>query len=113
MVWGPTIHTQYMAERHLLCNDDVDVLFGVNSITYWRRSVYFLSITVLVVYIGALWLKEELSSLWILLPSTFLTFIGILLVSQPTFLMKLVDINGDYEPLNVYGIVCTFAAAVF
>eukprot|EP01083_Nonionella_stella_P089418 249488_1 len=68
---------------------------------------------VLVVYIGAVWLKEELPSRWILLPSTVLTFTGILIVSQPTFLMQFIDPSGDYEPLNVYGILCACAAAVF
>eukprot|EP01084_Bolivina_argentea_P029871 55422_1 len=64
-----------------------------------------------VVYISAIWLKERLPNLYILIPSTILTITGIICVSQPSFLMVMIDTNYQYETLNIDGMIAiTFAA---
>eukprot|EP01083_Nonionella_stella_P044639 120163_1 len=64
----------------------------------------------LVAYFGALFLKEKLPDWYILLPATIMSFTGILLLSQPSFLLKKIDPNYHYEPLNTYGMILIITA---
>eukprot|EP01083_Nonionella_stella_P098405 276691_1 len=75
------------------------------------QCIYF-QFPLLVVYFGALWLKEPLPAFPILIPSTILTVSGLCLVSQPTFLMRFLNTNAQYEPLNGYGILFACVGAV-
>eukprot|EP01083_Nonionella_stella_P076945 209871_1 len=70
----------------------------------------------LTVYVGCIVLKETLPVWYIITPSTILTILGVLITTQPPFLLGTIVSNKTnnymYEPLNVYGLVLIFLASV-
>eukprot|EP01083_Nonionella_stella_P101396 287420_1 len=66
----------------------------------------------LVAYFGAFLLKEKLPDWYVLIPATIMSFTGITLLSQPSFLLKHIDPTYHYEPLNVYGIIMMIIATI-
>lgn len=66
----------------------------------------------LVVFIAAIFLKEALPNPFILIPSVILTFGGIIMVSQPPFLISIIASKNDIEPVNLDGLVATILSAL-
>eukprot|EP01084_Bolivina_argentea_P117838 209193_1 len=58
-----------------------------------------------VIFIARIWLKEELPKISILIPATILTYIGIILVAQPGFLLHIIDNTHTFEPLDTGGLI--------
>eukprot|EP01083_Nonionella_stella_P098404 276690_1 len=95
-------------------------LSGINEVIVKSSSNSGLLVTELVA--GRFGVQLLLATLWwnikkpttptILNPSTILTVSGLCLVSQPTFLMRFLNTNAQYEPLNGYGILFACVGAV-
>eukprot|EP01083_Nonionella_stella_P318441 1164040_1 len=66
----------------------------------------------LIVYFSAIILKEKLPEWYILSPATLMTICGILLISQPVFVLQLIDREREYEPLNIYGLITACVSAI-
>eukprot|EP01083_Nonionella_stella_P074610 202446_1 len=71
------------------------------------------------VYVAAIFMKETLPKLYILIPSTLFTVGGVIFVSQPSFIFAHfvpfndvhIDTTTDYEPLNGWGVAAGLIAA--
>eukprot|EP01084_Bolivina_argentea_P117837 209192_1 len=97
------------------------ILFAVMQILWYIALILlpigdiqciFYQAPLLTVYVSAFCLKEKLPSYFILIPSTLLTVTGIICISQPTFLLQLIDTEKHYDPLNSYGIVSVCISAI-
>merc|ERR1719204_1149465 len=65
----------------------------------------------LVVYGAHFWLGEELPPFIILVPATVLTFAGLLMVSQPSFITDLWSAT-NAQPLDVFGLLAAIGTAI-
>eukprot|EP01084_Bolivina_argentea_P078470 142398_1 len=59
----------------------------------------------LIVFLASIWLKEKLPKLYILIPTTISCIMGIILISQPQFIVSLFSEQNDGDQLNGYGLI--------
>eukprot|EP01084_Bolivina_argentea_P117836 209191_1 len=118
------IHNWYGDKPYILNIWGRGFLYGLNSLFHYV-SIILLPIgdaqcilfqaPLIAVYIGAIWLKESLPSFYILIPSTTMVICGIVLMSQPVFVLQIFtekDNNKNYESLNIYGILAATVSAI-
>eukprot|EP00483_Globobulimina_turgida_P012080 UN12102 len=93
----------------------INVLFGYISIILLpigdAQCIYYQA-PLIIVYMGAIWLKESLPSLSVLIPSTVMIICGLILMSQPIFILRIFAESDQYESLNIYGLFAAFISAV-
>ena len=66
----------------------------------------------LIAYFGAVFLKEKLPDLYILIPASVMSVTGIILLTQPSFLLEMIEPNYHYQPLNASGLILVFTATI-
>ena len=93
----PKIHNWYGDEPYILNIWTRGILYGMSEICLYislmllpigdAESIVYHS-PLIAVYMASIWLKEKLPSIYILIPSTLLVIFGIIIMSQPTFLLS-------------------------
>eukprot|EP01083_Nonionella_stella_P081364 224084_1 len=85
--------------------------YGLLRIPVGDELAIFCQAPLWTVILAWLHLKESLPTLCIFIPSLFLTGVGIVILSQPSFIFNVLP-NDDYESLDVIGI-CMVSASMF
>eukprot|EP01084_Bolivina_argentea_P286236 490996_1 len=96
------------------------LLFSIGSTLYYYgvitlplgdfQCIFYISPLMTVLFASVL-LKEKLPETYILIPSILLTVIGVILVSQPSFVMSMIDIRHEFKSLPFDGVISTILVA--
>eukprot|EP01083_Nonionella_stella_P076002 206888_1 len=110
--FGDPPHVGNIWARGLLHITSFSTFYAIMLLPLGDLQCIFYQSPLWIVFLGRVWLKEPLPNVYILMPMTVLACTGIILVTQPSFLLRLFACNDDHEPLNIYGVIAIIISAL-